>query len=116
MTQLFLACPHRCLAVEDMETMIANYIVTETLQIQSDFLDTIKDLARSTLAINGSFAGSPALSAYRILNIYPQTSIQVSPSLLHHLIVVCPNEQDASLEYCFQAKNIRTLELLGVTR
>lgn len=80
MPQIFLACPHRYSSIAELEDQVAEFIFTNKKRFH-DY--SIKDLVKSIIAINGSFAGSPAFIAYRILNIFPKFIFSRQASLFY---------------------------------
>lgn len=68
--QIFFGCPHRCTSTQDMEDKVANLLFVDKIPRPIGATRIIKEMGRSIIDINGSFAVSNTLSLPTIINVY----------------------------------------------
>lgn len=79
--QIFFGCPHRCASTQDMEDQVANLLFANKNPRPVGATGITKELGRSIIEINGSFAVSNMPSQLSIVNVYSEeedAALQVS--------------------------------------
>lgn len=70
--QIFFACPHRCTSTRDMEDQVANLLFAKEKPRPVGAVRMIRELGRSIIETNGSFAASCIPTLPSIINVYSE--------------------------------------------